>query len=235
MTVAQIAATEDLFSALALPISSQAFEELNEVQLIVNDLNVEHTVTDTRIFPWGNNSYTSAKFYKFIFGAIPEDPALKAIWKSKCLPKLRVFAWLLLMDRLNTKELMQRKNWQIEGGLFCVLCSHHFEESRDHLFFQCPFAHSCWEKINIQWDNSLEISSRFTQARQAFRGPCFIEIAICAAWNIWKERNGFIFRNEAPSLARWEVRFKSDLSLHQYRVKVALVQPLLDWIFSFII
>jgi hypothetical protein len=116
MTVAQIAATEDLFSALALPISSQAFEELNEVQLIVNDLNVEHAVTDTWIFPRGNNSYTSAKFYKFIFGALPEDPALKAIWKSKCLPKLRVFAWLLLMDRLNTKELMQRKNWQIEGG-----------------------------------------------------------------------------------------------------------------------
>jgi hypothetical protein len=52
--VAQIAATEDLFSALALPISSQAFEELNEVQLIVNDLNVEHAGTDTRIFPWGN-------------------------------------------------------------------------------------------------------------------------------------------------------------------------------------
>jgi hypothetical protein len=44
--VAQIAATEDLFSVLALPISSQTFEELNVVQLIVNDLNVEHAVTN---------------------------------------------------------------------------------------------------------------------------------------------------------------------------------------------
>jgi hypothetical protein len=47
VTVAQIAATEDLFSVLALPISSQTFEELNVVQLIVNDLNVEHAVTNT--------------------------------------------------------------------------------------------------------------------------------------------------------------------------------------------
>jgi hypothetical protein len=42
--VAQIAATEDLFSVLALPISSQTFEELNVMQLIVN---VEHAVTNT--------------------------------------------------------------------------------------------------------------------------------------------------------------------------------------------
>jgi hypothetical protein len=37
----------------------------------------------------------------------------------------------------------------------------------------------------------------------------------------------FIIRN--PSFACWKVRFKSDLLLHQFRVKAALVQPLLDW------
>jgi hypothetical protein len=28
------------------------------------------------------------------------------------------------------------------------------------------------------------------------------------------------------------IRFRSDLMLHQYRVKASLVQPLLDWLFS---
>jgi hypothetical protein len=91
------------------------------------------------------------------------------------------------------------------------------------LFFHCPFAVSCWDKINIQWNNSLDISGQFIQDRQTFRSPCFMEIVACAACNIWKEMNAYIFNNETPSLARWQDRLKSDLSLHQYRVKVALV------------
>jgi hypothetical protein len=51
---------------------------------------------DTRSFIWGNATYTSAIFYQFMFSAIPPDMALRAIWKSKYLPKLKVFVWLLL-------------------------------------------------------------------------------------------------------------------------------------------
>lgn len=180
----------------------------------------------------GGSTYTSAKFYKYIFEALPEDVVLKAIWKSKCLPKLRVFAWLLFLDRLNTKDLMQRKNWQIEGGPHCVLCNLSQLETRDHLFFGCPFASSCWGAVGINWDTTLWPSIRFARAHNAFNKPCFMEIVVCAAWNIWKERNGLIFNNQAPSLARWMVRFKSDVMVHQYRVKAALVQPLLDWVRS---
>jgi hypothetical protein len=121
-------------------------------------------VPNTRVFPWGN-SYASAKFYKFSYGAIPVDQALQALWKSKCLPKLRVFGWLLLMDRLNTKDLMTRKNWQIEGGRHCMLCDNEESETRDHLFFGCPFALACWETLQIQWDCSLQISPHFNQAK----------------------------------------------------------------------
>jgi hypothetical protein len=41
-----------------------------------------------------------------------------------------------------------------------------------------------------------------------------MEIFVCSAWNIWKERNDFIFKQQVPSLARWRVRFQSDLLLH---------------------
>jgi hypothetical protein len=34
-------------------------------------------------------------------------------------------------------------------------------------------------------------------------------------------------------MARWKVKFKSDLSLHQYRIKATLVEPILDWILAF--
>ena len=235
ISVGEIVSSSDIYSLFALPLSVQADAELVQLQELNQQVTLLPQGPDVRIFQWGNANYTASKLYNFMFGAFPIDPAIQEIWKSKCLPKLRVFSWLLLMDRLNTKELMQRKHWQIDSGTHCMLCNSHQEESRDHLFFSCSFAKSCWDMISIRWENNLNISARFSTAKRQFRGPCFMEIVACAAWNVWKERNDFIFRNQRPSLARWRVRFQSDISLHQFRVKETLVQPLLDWIrFSFI-
>jgi hypothetical protein len=137
-TVAEVANSPNLFSSLDLPILVEAFEELNFVQSITQDLITEHAGLDVRSFPLGNQSYTLAKFYEFLFSALPEDPALSAIWKSKRMPKLRVFGWLLLMDRLNTKDLMLSKNWHVDGGISCVLCTANTVETWEHLFFNVP-------------------------------------------------------------------------------------------------
>jgi hypothetical protein len=69
-----------------------------------------------------------------MFDDRPNQPIMIHLWKSKCLPKLKFFAWLLIMDRLNTKDLMSRKHWHIEGGVNCVLCTGNVGETRDHLF-----------------------------------------------------------------------------------------------------
>jgi hypothetical protein len=163
----------------------------------------------------------------FCIKQAPYYPTLDSIWKSKSLPKLRVFSWLLIRDRLNTKDLMSRKNWLIDGGSDCVLCSQHVVGTRYHMFFTCPFALACWNCIGITWDCSKPIS-----ARSLFTSPCFMEIVSSATWNFWKERNDLIFRNQVPSLGRWRVRFQNDLLLHQYIVKPALVHALMIWIQS---
>jgi hypothetical protein len=136
------------------------------------------------------------------------------------------------MDRLNTKDIMKRKSWTIESDEYCVLCDTCVLETRDHLFFECPYALACWTKIHINWIQSLPISQRIQRARSLFNGPCFMEVFVCAAWNIWKDRNDIIFRDKEANIARWNVRFQNDLQLHKYRMKNSLVQPLLDWILS---
>ena len=182
------------------------------------------------LFRSGSSAYTSSKFYNFMFSHLTVDSSLQEIWKSKLIPKLKVFAWLLQRDRLNTKELMARKHWQVEGGPDCVLCTTASLENRDHLFFSCQFARDCWSVIGITWDLTLSISHRFVQAKRLFNGPCFMETVICAMWNIWRSRNDLIFNNRQPSLARWKVLFQADLLIHQHRVKASLVQPLLSWV-----
>jgi hypothetical protein len=124
--------------------------------------------------------------------------------------KLKVFLWLLLIDRLN--DIMLRKHWHIESGPECTLCDDELLETRDHLFFECEFARECWNATNIHWSPADSLSGRFLLAKRDFSGPGFVETFACAAWNIWKSRNDRIFNALPASLARWKIGFQNDLS-----------------------
>jgi hypothetical protein len=212
-----------------LPLSVEAFQEWQDINRIISDLHLSEQQIDTRVFVWGTN-YTPSKYYKFLFALLPKDIALNAIWKSRAMPKLKVFSWLLFKDRLNTRDLMQRKHWHIDTGYNCVMCSQNLLETSQHLFFECEFAQRCWDLLDIHWDFAADFGHNFSSARANFSGPCFFEIFACATWNIWKVRNDLIFNNVVAVFARWKVCFQSDLLLHRYRVKEASVQPLVEWI-----
>jgi hypothetical protein len=49
--------------------------------------------------------------------------------------------------------------------------------------------------------------------------PCCMKVFVCAAWNIWKDRNDIIFKDKEANIARWNVRFQNDLQLHIYRME----------------
>jgi hypothetical protein len=46
-----------------------------------------------------------------------------------------------------------------------------------------------------------------------------MEVFACAAWNIWKIRNEFVFRKKPPNFGGWKVQFSSDLDLHQFKAR----------------
>lgn len=49
--------------------------------------------------------------------------------------KVQVFGWLLLIDRLNTCDMLDRKSCAPDGSdLTCVLCSSRERETLQHLF-----------------------------------------------------------------------------------------------------
>ena len=214
--------------SFALPLSDEAYEEYEQVTEILA-VAASHDNADCRNFVWGTASYTAAKYYKFIFSRVPQNRALDLVWASKCLPKLRVFLWLLIHDRLNTKDLMIRKHWNFDGGPHCVLCSQSMLESTDHLFFLCPFAVACWDFVGINWNGLDPISTRLVDAGGTYTGPCFMEVVACVAWNIWKVRNDLIFREKPATQRAWKVQFQSDILLHRHRVKDNLVAPLITW------
>lgn len=53
------------------------------------------------------------------------------------MPKHAFICWLTIMNRLPTKDRLLK--WGLNVDVMCLLCGA-AEESRDHVFFSCPFA-----------------------------------------------------------------------------------------------
>jgi hypothetical protein len=76
--------------------------------------------------------------------------------------KNKVLFWLLLKDRLSTRNILKRKNRALPS-YDCVLCQLQLEETLEHLFLHCPFAISCWNllHLHIAHGDPFEISQAF--------------------------------------------------------------------------
>jgi hypothetical protein len=160
ISVAALFSAEDMTSKFHLPLSTEAFQELQIIQQLSDNTPIVTDVHDTRSFVWGEK-YTSARYYRFLFERVPRNEIMISIWSSKTMPKIKVFLWLMLIDRLNTRDIMQRKNWRVDSGTDCSLCQTTSLETRTHLFFECDFVKCCWNAINIQWPADRSIADGF--------------------------------------------------------------------------
>ena len=70
----------------------------------------------------------------------------KKTWKSANRLRHKIFFWLLLHDRVNTRNLLKRKSMPLDS-YECALCNDHIEETLGHLFWNCPFAQDYWNNI----------------------------------------------------------------------------------------
>lgn len=87
-------------------------------------------------------------FTNFCFRDVVVDEAFGWIWKSKCTMKWKMFCWLLLADRLNSRNMLRRRHFMIANdGYTCLLCASPPKETVEHLFFYCPFASRCWNTL----------------------------------------------------------------------------------------
>jgi hypothetical protein len=138
----------DLDTLFILPLSTQALEELELLQDQLANMAYDQDTKDRWSPVWGNK-FTSRKFYTYVFKEVEAHPIYKIIWKSRCIPRIKFFAWLILVDRLNTKTMLQRRHLNVQDGIACIMCSNGEQETIEHLFFSCSFAQTCWAKLRI--------------------------------------------------------------------------------------
>lgn len=124
------------------------------------------------------------------------------VWSGFAPSNVKAFAWRLLLDRLQTKHNLRRRQ-VIHGpeAVLCPLCNL-VEESSDHLFISCPFSTTVWCSVH-RWlgiSSALPASVKvlFSQFPSLGRNKlqCSIEVGVwmSVCWSIWLLRNSIIFR-----------------------------------------
>ncbi|XP_020254179.1 uncharacterized protein LOC109831256 [Asparagus officinalis] len=107
-----------------------------------------------------------------------------------------------LYNRLATRDRLSK--FGISSMEDCVLCSSE-KETRDHLFFQCPFTAFIWKlcKLKLLLDSTviqdlrteaLQIQQKFKVKNRTYKLARLVLSA--TVWHIWQERNRRIFHNQ---------------------------------------
>jgi hypothetical protein len=158
------------------------------------------------------------------------------LWSSKCQPKHRVFFWLLLQDKLNTRDRLQQRHMALESYVYenCILQR---RETVYHLFLRCSFARNYWNSIGVVAPIISYPQRAVLRLKRQIHNQCAMEIVILMAWCIWKCRNGWIFDNIPPSVERCRFLLKQELNYIQYRLKPDLSssQSIMDAFSAFVI
>jgi hypothetical protein len=79
-SVLGIMQTEDLDSIFMLPLSQQAFDEFQQLQVEIQEFHFEEHEKDSWHPTWGDN-YNSKKFYSTIYDLLDAHPIFIMIWK----------------------------------------------------------------------------------------------------------------------------------------------------------
>lgn len=119
-----------------LPLSDLAHSQMVNLTSTLDSMQLTDDY-DSWGYVWGSNIFAATKAYKKLIGHHPVHPVFSCLWKTFCQPKFKVLFWLLLKDRLSTRNIIRRKNMHLES-YNCVLCNLATEETVTHLFLECP-------------------------------------------------------------------------------------------------
>ena len=210
-----------------LPRSTQAPQQFLELQDTTQFLQIT-TQGDRWTYPWGT-SFSSIKMYKELTKSELAAPLFKHLWKNAAMLRYKIFLWLLLHDRVNTRNMRRRRTFHLPS-YNCALCQMNTKETSQHLFWDCDFAFNCWQSILGTRCRGFTIFDEILLAIQTLPTSIAMEIMIMGCWNIWIQRNGNIFKGKEATIQAWKSSLKADLLLLLHRVKSKFRDQFSSWI-----
>ena len=110
VSVRDVLHTLDMSELFHLPLSPEAMEEMITVQNGLLHMDTDDSLNDSWSWIPGKGKFSAKSYYATMHAHLPVDMPAKWIWESRSTMKIKVFAWLMLNDRLNTRDLLVRRH-----------------------------------------------------------------------------------------------------------------------------
>jgi hypothetical protein len=89
-------------------IPVEAYDQLLQLAQLIEDLPNDSQY-DMWTYIWGSPQFSAMKAYKQLIGFRNVHPVFKWLWKSSVQKMHKVIFWLLLKDRLSTRNILRRR------------------------------------------------------------------------------------------------------------------------------
>lgn len=162
---------------------------------------------DELCWKWSkSDSYSASSVYKVMIEGGKIRWRYMTIWKCKAPPNAKLFAYLMLREKLLIHEVMMHRGFNCELG--CQTCATGAPETLGYLLFSCPYVKEVWIQVAVSWGcgfisadgaSLTDIWEAYMLTARRTRGvkiADWITKIICVCWHIWKQRNGKIFRGD---------------------------------------
>lgn len=110
--------------------------------------NIKLSNKEDKLF-WKVNGgdYSTSQGYDILQGVGNQETHWLLLWKLCVPPKVKIFLWLFMHERLPTMSEIHRRGFQINTT--CIWCKRCVEDI-NHLLWQCTLAKLCWKFLE-QW------------------------------------------------------------------------------------
>jgi hypothetical protein len=196
-------------------LSLAAEAELLHIRHLIDDTRLRDT-PDTRFIDSPSApSFCSREAYRMLSPPRPRDASACIAWGLRLLTKLKIFIYLLDIDRLSTRANLFYKS--CASSDVCAACPE--IETGRHLFFDCHLATDLWARLDVPipagpfsvWDlrSPLPLPDKAWQFGAA-----------TILWTIWKSRNDLVFNGRATTSSFTLRKACDDLLLWRWRLPI---------------
>ncbi|XP_057419153.1 uncharacterized protein LOC130713398 [Lotus japonicus] len=185
-------------------ISGEDTLKLGVMKQIISSYSLIKGKKDTWVWTLeGDGHYSVKSAYDLISGldTTAGVTIFSKLWKA-CAPSNAVaLGWRVLLNRLQTKENLARRNIPI-GNLSCPWCGSE-TESTSHLLFTCGFAWKVWTLL-LRWLNLVLVLpdepsyhfAQFVESCSLLKRNALSAVWLASVGMLWNGRNSVIFREE---------------------------------------
>lgn len=148
-------------------------------------------------------TFSSSTVYNSFFERSPIVSWHPIIWIKKGIPKHNSLAWLMLLNRSPTRDRLL--SWGLQTDPLCLLCNLS-NESRNHLYFECPLSSAIWSfyatRLQISfsstsWDDVVH--SLLSLTGSTHRVYLSVLSWQATIYEVWWERNERLHRGKFRS------------------------------------